>query len=778
DTSPEQWAVIAAIAAEFHAGESARDATRTLFAVGDEKQSIYSFQGADPAVFAERRAGFRSAFAPHGSLAEPALERSFRSAPGILAFVDRVFAGEAAAGLVSDGQAPRHVAHHAEAPATIDFWAAIPGEKAEQETEWWEPVDRPNPGRAEIRLAHRVAAEIARMIREDMLPGREPGNARAVAPGDVLVLVRRRGLLFHTLVRRLKAEGVPVAGADRITLVEELAVQDLLAALKVAANRDDDLALACLLRSPLGGVSEAGLFDLAHGREPGERLWRRLLAAEATYPRAARLLRDIEAAADFARPYELLERLLTRHDGRARLLTRLGGEAEDAIDELLTQSLAYEAEAAPSLAGFIDWVETGALEAKRQMGEAGGEVRVMTVHGAKGLEAPIVVLPDTLGKPGGGGPGRPTLLPVRGAGNAPDLMLWVEGKGRDDALARKARDAAQARETAEFKRLLYVALTRAESRLLICGAGSPSESTVGDPAAPLGTKGAADAAIWYRMAERAVAGHPDARPIEPPEGVPEAWRIGADPPRQAATDTPASGSAAGEDERVASPPLWLCRAADEPRRLRITPSALAPDDLVASADPADTSSSPAAPRAREAALRHGVAVHHLLEHLPSLPAAVREAAGTQLLSEAMPMLDDADRAAALKEAMQVLAAPFVDSVFAPGSIAEASIGGPFGADEDQPPLFLGRIDRLIIAPGGVKAIDYKTDARPPAPENIPTGYLAQLGAYGAALARIYPDRPVTLALLWTAIPRLDTVNPRHAQAAFDAAIKAQRHSAA
>ncbi|MEO1533324.1 MAG: PD-(D/E)XK nuclease family protein, partial [Pseudomonadota bacterium] len=206
--------------------------------------------------------------------------------------------------------------------------------------------------------------------------------------------------------------------------------------------------------------------------------------------------------------------------------------------------------------------------------------------------------------------------------------------------------------------------------------------------------------------------------------------------------------------------------------------ALAPDDIVASADPADTSSSPAAPRAREAALRNGIAVHHLLEHLPSLPAAVREAAGTQLLSEAMPMLDDADRAAALKEAMQVLAAPFADSVFAPGSIAEASIGGPFGADEDQPPLFLGRIDRLIIAPGGVKAIDYKTDARPPAPENIPTGYLAQLGAYGAALARIYPDRPVTLALLWTAIPRLDTVNPRHAQAAFDAAIKAQRHSAA
>ncbi|MEO0959125.1 MAG: double-strand break repair helicase AddA, partial [Pseudomonadota bacterium] len=391
DTSPEQWAVIAAIAAEFHAGQGTRAAPRTLFAVGDEKQSIYSFQGADPAVFAERRGGFRRDFEAQGGLAEPALERSFRSAPGILAFVDRVFAGETAVGLVSNGEAPRHIAHHGDAPATIDFWEVIEGEKAEKETEWWEPVDRPSPGRAEIRLAHCVAREIARMTREDMLPGRAPGSDRPLEPKDVLVLVRRRGLLFHTLVRRLKAEGVPVAGADRIALAEELAVQDLIAALKVAAHRDDDLALAALLRSPLGGVTEDGLFVLACYREPGERLWRRLMTAEADYPRAAALFRDLEATADYLRPYEMLERLLSRHDGRARLLARLGGEVEDAIDELLTQALAYEAESAPSLAGFIDWVETGALEVKRQMGEAAGEVRVMTVHGAKGLEAPVVV---------------------------------------------------------------------------------------------------------------------------------------------------------------------------------------------------------------------------------------------------------------------------------------------------------------------------------------------------------------------------------------------------
>ncbi|MEL6766472.1 MAG: double-strand break repair helicase AddA [Pseudomonadota bacterium] len=778
DTSPEQWAVIAAIAAEFHAGESARAATRTLFAVGDEKQSIYSFQGADPAVFAERRAGFRAAFAPHGSLAEPALERSFRSAPGILDFVDRVFAGEAASGLVADGTPPRHVAHHEEAPATIDFWAAIPGESAEKETAWWEPVDRPSPGRAEIRLAHRVAAEISRMVREDMLPGRAPGEARAMGPGDVLVLVRRRSLLFHTIVRRLKAEGVPVAGADRITLVEELAVQDLLAALKVAAHRDDDLSLACLLRSPLCDVSEEGLFALAHGRAPGERLWRRLLAAEADHPRTTALFRDLEASADFARPYELLERLLTRHDGRARLLARIGGEAEDAIDELLTQSLAYEAEAAPSLAGFIDWVETGALEAKRQMGEAGGEVRVMTVHGAKGLEAPVVILPDTLGKPGGGGAGRPTLLPVRGTGNAPDLMLWAEGKGQDDALARQAREAAQARETAEFKRLLYVALTRAESRLLICGAGSLSENAGGDPSAPLGSKGAADAAGWYHMVERAVMGHAEARAIEPPDGVPAAWRIGIDPARRASGPA-TQGETQGRSRAPGLRPSWLRPAPEEPRRLRITPSALAPEEPAPTELPeGPTRQSSPAPREREAALLHGIAVHHLLEHLPPLPAAAREAAGRRMLAEAVPALDDAAREAALAEAARVFDAPFAAKVFSPGSVAEASIGGPFGAGEDLPPLFLGRIDRLLIAPDQVLAIDYKTDARPPASNEIPAGYRAQLGAYAAALSRIYPDRAVKLAILWTAIPRLDAVNPASAQSAFDAALTAHRQGAA
>ncbi|MEM7497606.1 MAG: double-strand break repair helicase AddA, partial [Pseudomonadota bacterium] len=676
DTSPEQWQVIDAIAAEFHAGEGARGAGRTLFAVGDEKQSIYSFQGADPAVFAEMRATFRERFTPHGGLAEPALERSFRSAPGILDFVDRVFGGPAAAGLVAGGAAPRHVAHHATVPATVDFWEAVPSEKAEKETEWWEPVDRPHPGRAEIRLAHLLAREVARMTAEDMLPARDDKPGCAVKPDDILILVRRRGLLFHTLVRRLKAEGVPVAGADRIVLAEELAVQDLLAALKVAAFRHDDLALAALLRSPLGDASEEALFALAHGRAKGEPLWRRLLAARATHPRSAALFEDLAGAADYARPYELLERILVRHDGRARLLARLGGEAEDAIDELLVQALDYEAEGTPSLAGFIAWIEGGGLEVKRQMGDASGEVRVMTVHGAKGLEAPIVILPDTLSAPGGGGGGRPTLLPLRAEGNAPPLMLWAEAQARDDALAAKAREAARARETAEFKRLLYVALTRAETRLLLCGAGKASgqedegesgsgksKGIVPDPAAPLGSKPAAAAVRWYRMLEAAVKASPDCRAVPAPEGVPAAWRIGVDPSRRAmdASMHPAGQLDLTETAPPAGPP-WLDRAAEEPRRLRITPSALAPEEGAAHAEEATGAPDPGAPafggdlaaqrapgRERDAALLYGTAVHLLLEHLPDVPAASRAAMAPELLADGVPALAPEARAQAIAE---------------------------------------------------------------------------------------------------------------------------------
>ncbi|MEM6676425.1 MAG: double-strand break repair helicase AddA [Pseudomonadota bacterium] len=774
DTSPVQWAVITAIAAEFFAGDGARPTSpsgrpRTFFAVGDEKQSIYSFQGADPEAFHATRLALVQALEGIGrSLEAPALETSFRSAPGILALVDAVFAGPAAQGLVRDATPPRHTAAKG-GDALIEIWDPIePAEKPEEQP-WWDPVDTPNPARAEIRLAHVLAREIARIIREDMLPADAIGETRPTRPGDIIVLMRKRGLLARTMVPALKAEGVPVAGADRMVLTDEIAVQDLLAALRVAASPDDDLSLAALLRSPLARVDERALYDLAAGRSRAEQLSARLDAARERHAEDAAFVDDLLNQADFLRPYEMLERILIRHGGRRRLLARLGPEAEDAIDALLDAALAYEMEESPSLTGFLAWIEADAAEVSRRPGEAEDLVRVMTVHGAKGLEAPVVILPDTLGVSGRSGRG-PQLLTLPAADNRPGLVLWPGPAAQDDALAAEARQAAALRETAEERRLLYVALTRAERRLLICGAGRP---VVEDGKERPEHQEAARAAVWYRMVNAGVERLGGARAVAPPGGVDGARRLGPDPDRRtlARPESP-------EGPSRAALPRWVSPAAPEKRVTRLTPSALAPgerEDATGALDPPEPLSPPQpgvdGPVSeghghRASPLRHGLAVHRLLEHLPGHPTGARAPLAAALLGAGSAGgLDEAAIEAALGEAVAVLEAPFAALLFGPGSRAEAEIAGtlPEGA-------LRGRIDRLVVTPDRVLAVDFKTDATPPpAATAPPAGYLAQLGAYVAALTPLFADRPVAAAIVWTTIPRLDIVNPDAAQRAFAAA---------
>ena len=200
--------------------------------------------------------------------------------------------------------------------------------------------------------------------------------------------------MFHEIIRACKAKGLPIAGADRLKVGAELAVRDLGALLSFLATPEDNLSLATVLRSPLFGWSEQELFDLAHRRQ-SPLLWHALREKKEEFPETMGMISDLMAQSDFLRPYDLIERVLTRHQGRRNLLARLGGEAEDGINALLSQALAYERSSVPSLTGFLIWMETDDLEIKRQMDSAGNRIRVMTVHGSKGLEAPIVILPDT-----------------------------------------------------------------------------------------------------------------------------------------------------------------------------------------------------------------------------------------------------------------------------------------------------------------------------------------------------------------------------------------------
>lgn len=468
DTSPDQWDIVRLLTQEFSTGQGANpDRDRTVFVVGDKKQSIYSFQGADPEGFDRMRDHFAQELQKvQKTLQDTQLQYSFRSSSAVLGFVDQVFTDDMAEGLEA------HVSHLAfkdDMPGRVDLWPAIEPIKKAEEREWDDPIDLKGDTNHQVVLARAIAAEIKRMIAQETFPVKD-GDVwarRKITPGDFLILVQRRSDIFGEIISACKEAGLEIAGADRLKLAGELAVKDITAVLQFLALQDDDLSLAAALKSPLFGWSEKDLYRLAQPRPKGQSLWEALRqSGKAT--ETLSILTDLRNQSDFLRPYDLINRLLVRHDGRKNLLARLGHEAEDGIDALLSQALGYESSDVPSLTGFLNWLQTEDVTVKRQMDSAGDRIRVMTVHGSKGLEAPIVILPDTTKRK----------RDVRGdflvSGDEvfwkpkSDAMPPVLGAIKDDMLDAQER---------ERRRLLYVALTRAENWLIVAAAGDVGKET-------------------------------------------------------------------------------------------------------------------------------------------------------------------------------------------------------------------------------------------------------------------------------------------------------------
>ena len=708
DTSPTQWDVVRKLAQEFSAGEGTRPGqTRTIFVVGDKKQSIYSFQGADPDEFDRMEQEFGDRLRDAGTpLASRALEFSFRSSDAILRVVDRTFAGLQRAGFVTD---LTHRAFHADKPGRVDLWPVIDAEKDKDDRIWSDPVDRKSTTHHDIVLAEEIADRIAAMLDPAspvLIPDRDrpgdPFRMRPVRAGDVMILMQTRKPLFHEIIRACKARKLPIAGADRLRIGGELAVRDLIALLSFLTTPEDSLALATVLRSPLGGWSEKNLFDLAHGRKETH-LWETLRARRDEHPGTYAMLTDLRGQIDFLRPYDLLERILTRYRGREKLLSRLGPEAEDGIDAVLAQALAYERSSVPSLTGFLRWAETDDLEIKRQVDSSGDLIRVMTVHGAKGLEAPIVILPDC----------RSRDLKVKSELLETDAgVLWKTGA--DDMpetieLAVNRRKDAEARER---MRLLYVAMTRAETWLIVAAAGDLSK----------------DGTDWYQTV-RAGMQATGAVKHEFPLGTGLRyefgdWSLPAVPPR------PATDGDAVELEPFFHDPVTEVPGRTDP----LSPSDLgglkALPSLLGLAEPV--------------ALARGTHVHRLLELMAD--AADSDWDGLAQSVTIPPELSPELRAAAMAEARATRSSPDLAWIFDPTALSEVSVT----ARLDGKPI-LGTIDRLVLTPTRVTAVDFKTNlAVPETPAQCPEGILRQMGAYAAALEQIYPDREVATGILWTA----------------------------
>ncbi|MGB8621941.1 MAG: double-strand break repair helicase AddA [Paracoccaceae bacterium] len=709
DTSPVQWQVIDLLSREFTAGQGARQGVgRTVFVVGDKKQSIYSFQGADPDGFDRMRAHFGARLADaDAALQDLLLEFSFRSSDAVLRVVDNTFHETARQGL---GREVLHRAFKSDMPGRVDLWPVIEQENEPDPPEWSDPVDTLAPEHHMVRLAGRVAKEIRRMIDQgETLWGKRDGEAyrRPVRAGDFLILVQRRSALFHEIIRACKSEGLPIAGADRLKIGGELAVKDLSALLSFLATPEDSLSLAAALRSPLFGWSEADIYDLAAGRAE-KFMWTTLRNRKQAYAETLEVLDALRDDADFLRPYDLIERILTRHDGRRRLIARLGEEAEDGIDALLSQALAYERLEVPSLTGFLAWLESDEVEIKRQLDSAGDRIRVMTVHGAKGLEAPIVILPDTARRDI-----RVNDEIYLGPGAAP---VWKTPTKDSPRLIADARSALVARQEEERQRLLYVAMTRAEQWLITCAAGDlgKGESWYDRIADGLRRAGAVDHAFAFGPGLRLETGD---------------WTAG-----QVAEPAAATGPAPAL-------PGWAETRAETPDR-PVAP--LSPSDLGG----AKILPGEGAGLTEEAAKARGTRLHLLLEHLPNHPRGNWPDLADALLSE-----DTAEAESVLAEAERVLTDPALSAVFTPEALTEVDVTAAL------PDLggarMHGTIDRLIVADTHVLAIDYKSNAVvPDAADQVPEGLLRQMGAYAAALAQIYPGRRVETAILWTRRARL------------------------
>jgi ATP-dependent helicase/nuclease subunit A len=730
DTAPAQWRIAGQLTDEFFAGLGARgNASRTVFAVGDRKQSIYGFQGADPDAFEHWRERTGARVRQSGELwRDVPLNVSFRSAAPVLTLVDTVFAAPSAKrGVVEAGETLSHVVQREGVAGRIELWPLAEAQ-ADAPPDFWAA---PRVNRGQRNPMQVLAEALAHGIRQWLDAGeRLESQDRALRPGDILVLVRRRNAFCNAFVNALKAKGIPVAGLDRIVLTEEPAVQDMLALCDALLLPEDDLSLASVLSSPLGHLSDDDLMRLAIDRTGT--LWQALQASDAPCCVASRdFLRQLFARVDHVSPHALLAEALGPLGGRARLLARFGHEAAEPLDELLAAALRYGQSHPPSLQGFVHWLRQTAASVKREPEGAGGEaldaVRIMTVHGAKGLQAPLVILPDTTGKP----PLDRGVVWLHDAASGLELPVWCPSASLRCNSVEAARGGGANAQEEERNRLLYVALTRAEDRLLICGWKGRNNI---------------EANCWYRQIEAGFDALGIARlpHVGGKDGYPAEIRV-----RETAQIAPPKKPRAAEARDVAALPDWVGRApAWLPHAAPAEPALpqpLAPSRPEgASLGEVPEADSPLLARDTSGQrFRRGQAAHALLQHLPDLPDDARRDAALRYIRAALPDLRGAE--ALVAEVLAVLCHPDLAPLFGPGSRAEAPVSGVVAGQ-----VIGGLIDRLAVLPDRVLVADYKTNRNPPeSAARAPVLYLRQMAAYRALLREIFPGREIVCALIWT-----------------------------
>jgi ATP-dependent helicase/nuclease subunit A len=718
DTNPDQWAVIGPLVEEFFSGSGARNLNRTVFAVGDPKQSIYSFQQADPAAFESMRVFWREKVRGAGrQWDDVSLDVSFRSAEPILELVDKVFSNPSASDGVVQESGIRHIPYRIGCGGCVEVWPLAERQRDTEDPPWTLPVKMRNDPQPSVRLAKVIAAQVRQWIEDkDILES----QGRPIRPSDILVLVQRRTAFVTQLVRELKAIEVPVSGVDRMKLKTQLPVQDLLALGSFLLLPEDNFTLATVLKGPLFGLDDDDLFFLTRDLR-GRSLWWSLQKnrdRNIKFADTVAQLEELRALTDVVSPFELYGHVLTNCEGLKKIIGRLGYDARDPIEEFMTRALLFENGHPASLQSFVNSIFSDSGDVKRDLDEGKrDEVRIMTIHGAKGLQAPIVFLPDTLSEPRI----RTNILWMKD-----DFPLWAPFVENAVGVAAKARVASLQKQEQEYRRLLYVALTRAQDRLYVSGWETGRKSREGN---------------WYELIRKSVKGSECVMDLS---ALSSAGWLGLGY-RLETEHRVESGSGEYANllmDQAAIPPGWAFEPApaENPVATPLVPS---------HSEEAPATMSPFSPSGKPDFGR-GLIIHELLQFLPEVDPGLRQKTAEFLLAKRMPNLNSSDLNGVISEVMKIFSDPVFSDVFSPGSRTEVPLTGRVGERNIS-----GRIDRLCVGQKQILVVDYKSSRLPPIDSSaVPTVYLRQMAAYRVLLRKIWKNKEVHCALLWTVVPSL------------------------
>ena len=711
DTSPDQWEIISSIADEFFETEKPDGPddgrSRSLFSVGDFKQSIYSFQGAAPELFNSSGEHFEDkAGTAKRDFERVELNASFRSVAPVLNLVDHISRGNGLAGI--DGETHHEIVRTGQG-GFVEILDCLEKDDPAKPDPYVAKIARETATDIEIDLAQRIVETIASWIDKRPLPSR----GRTVQPGDILILVRRRDGFHAALDRQLRLAGLPVAGADRVRLNQDIAVLDLIALGRAMLLPGDDLNLAALLKSPLFGLSEEDLFRLAYDRGEATLFQRlgELADTDKTMGEAHDRLAGWLGLAELHTPYGFFRRVLD--DGcRRDFARRLGNHIGDVLAEFLEMARQYEAAFPASMINFLEFMgETDAEIVRESSNRGENEIRIMTVHGAKGLESPIVILPDALRA---GTPSNRVLelksgdlvLPILPASDMPAKHKAIED----------AADAAKRKQEEEDDRLFYVAMTRAQDGLLVAGYKARNRRF--------------EEGSWYERVAVAMSALDAER--DESSGL---YRL----------ESPQEGKPSDDGDREASAaagpvpdlPDWMVAM---PAREETPPRPLSPSRLAAEED----SFSPVG-REGNTSLELGRLAHRMLEILPPLEGEARARAAERLVATAeLYSLPEEAARGMLEKAEGLLADPATAGLFGADSRSEVPVSGLVGDI-----VVSGVIDRLLVEEGRVTIVDFKTGAFPGKGQEAKPAHLRQLAVYRALMRQIWPEREVRAGLVYT-----------------------------